>query len=136
MGPLKVVHIPRLQRTMRGNEEPYLRRPFIQKVQDLVPPTVTPWWYSSNGMGALDLEYGASMQPRNNPAFNDTWLIGATGGANRVIPQGIDYSRTPCCVPNGVSGLGGVEGVLGVGLGTFIGFLLGGAVMYVWCTNY
>ena len=101
-GPLKVVHTPRLQRLMWGKQEPFLRRPLIEKVAPRAPLPVVPWYDA--GMGRLDLEYGASMDPRSNPAFVDSWVIGATGGANKVIPQGIDYSRTPCCVPNGLSG--------------------------------
>lgn len=113
-GPLETVHISRLSRVMRGDEEGYLRRPLIQKVQPVEPPRITPWWQGNvgapasitpgwhEGVGAVDFEYGASMQPRNNPKFSDTWVIGATAGANRVIPQGIDYSRTPCCVPGGM----------------------------------
>lgn len=58
---------------------------------------------------SYDNEYGASMSPRSNPAFNDTWVIGATGGVNRVVPQGIDYSRTPCCTP-GPSAMAGTAG--------------------------
>jgi hypothetical protein len=127
-GPLKVVHVPRLQRLMRGDEEPYLRRPLIEKVAPRAPLPVVPWYDA--GMGNLDLEYGASMDPRSNPAFADAWVIGATGGANRVIPQGIDYSRTPCCVPNGMGeGLPSVgplfAGLIGVPL-VLLGMLLVG----------
>jgi hypothetical protein len=103
MGPLHTVHIPRLSRVMRGERENYLHPPLIQKTKPLAPPTITPWWYEGptrvnmQGMGNIDFEYGGSMQPRDNPAFSDAWVIGATAGANRVVPQGIDYSRTPCC---------------------------------------
>ena len=77
----------------------------------------------------IDMEYGASMQPRGNPVFADSWVIGATGGASKVIPQGIDYSRTPCCAAHaGMSGSGtgvlfaGVVGVPLLLLGVLVGF--------------
>lgn len=128
-GPLRVVHTPRQARLMRGDEEPFLRRPLIEKVEPYAPLPVVPWY--DPGMGKLDLEYGASMDPRSNPAFVDSWVIGATGGANRVIPQGIDYSRTPCCVPNGLSGDGSLSvgplfaGLVGIPL-ILLGMLLVG----------
>lgn len=97
MGPLKVVTTPMLQRLMRGVDEPYLRPPLVQMPTPAsTQPGINPWF---QGVGAYDMEYGASMQPRSNPAFNDTWVAGATAGASEVVPQGIDYSRTNCCMP-------------------------------------
>jgi len=120
-GPLNTVFTPRLQRLMRGTQEPYLRRPMIQRVDPVTMPVqIHP------ALAAYDDELGASAQPRANPAFSDAWVVGATAGANRVIPQGVDYSRTPCCVPNGVSGMGEASmapllvGVVGVPLALFV----------------
>jgi hypothetical protein len=85
----------------------------IYKIRPAQMPAIKPM-----SMGCCQQEYGASNQPRNNPAFDDTWIIGATGAAQRVIPQGIDYSRTPCCL--GSNGAGSTStlfiGVVGVPL--------------------
>jgi hypothetical protein len=94
---MKTVFTPRLQRLMRGVREPVLLRPMTRSVLAPTLPAITPWY----NLGSYDTELGASAQPRNNPAFNDAWVIGATGGASQVIPQGIDYSRTPCCTASG-----------------------------------
>lgn len=93
---MRQVHTPRLSFLMRSSKQPVIRSPIVRAIHPAAPMSVVPWF----AMG----EYGASMAPRSNPAFNDAWVIGATGGASRVIPQGIDYSRTPCCT-TGLSGM-------------------------------
>ena len=97
---IRQVATPRLSFLMRSAQMPYLQRPVVYPIAPVSPQGLTPWYA---GMGNV-IEPSASMQPRNNPVFNDAWVVGATGGANRVVPQGIDYSRTPCCTAH--SGMG------------------------------
>jgi hypothetical protein len=120
-GPIQKVHTPRLSFLMRGSQQPYLRPPAVEQIYPAAPQTVTPWQQAMNG--GYDHEYGASMQPRANPAFSDTWVTMATGGANKVIPQGIDYSRTPCCMPNSSGGMGDA------GAGALVAALVGVPLM-------
>lgn len=99
MQRLGVAFTPRLSFLMRGASQPVNPPPVYKVIVPAARPRIR------RGVAGYDLEYGASMQPRANPAFNDLWVVGATGGANRVIPQGIDYSRDPCCT----TGLAGAE---------------------------
>ena len=94
---------------------PFILRPANQPGYDhRVPEPITPW-----SMGSI-----AAMQPRNNPAFNDTWLIGATGGAARVYPQG------PQAYPvGGCSGCGDDTAIAAAGGASLLGIALVGTAV-------
>jgi hypothetical protein len=105
---LKQVHIPRWSQLMRSASMPYLQKPHTTPISTLAYPGITPWnrasaCQPSGVLGAF--EVGASAEPRANPAFSDAYVIGASGAANMVVPQGIDYSRRPCCSGGGLSGV-------------------------------
>lgn len=91
---MRVVHTPRLSPLMRSTSMPYLQKPLVAGIRPVEAHLFTPW-YERSGMGAFELP--ESAQPRANPAFSDTYVIGASGGANRVYPQGVDYSRLSGC---------------------------------------
>ena len=105
MQRLKQVHTPRLSFLMRDSTKPFTR----PLVRTILPP-----------LSDYDDEDGESLNPRANPAFTDAWFTAATGGANRVIPQGIDYSRTPCCAGlSGADSFSLIIGAIGVPIALF-----------------
>jgi hypothetical protein len=94
---------------MRSVNMPYLQKPHVTTIRPLTYPGITPWYQASSyqpsgALGAYELP--ASAEPRANAAFNDTYVIGASGAANMVVPQGIDYSRRPCCSGGGLGSIG------------------------------
>jgi hypothetical protein len=120
---IKQVHTPRLSFLMRGANQPYIRRPVVRQINPAMMPQI--------GMGGyVDWhEYGASMAPRANPVWNDLWIVGATGGANKVIPQGIDYSRTPCCMAGSAESVAPLFiGLIAIPAALFALATLGGSV--------
>jgi len=83
------------------------------------------------GMGDW-FEYPASVQPRANPAFSDTWVTGATGGARMVVPQGIDAFRTPAVQGCGAcSGGGGLSGGIAAVAPVFAGLVGVAAILFL-----